>query len=180
MKIEPIAEGRLRVWLKEEEAALWKLDREEPDKIGLRRLVRRLYTATGCRPVGRLTAEMVPVAEGWLLLISPSSSFEKWPVVYHLSGPDDWLSLVEKWQAEIDSTQPMGMLYEMEEGYRLVVYGERPLSQRQSRLLSEHAHLVGCGEAVAAHTAEYGILIATGNVLTADGHRPPEPWAPES
>ena len=89
MKIEPIAEGRLRVWLKEEEAALWKLDREQPDKIGLRRFVRQVYTATGHRPVGRLTVEMVPVAEGWLLLISPSAPPEKWPVVYHLSDPDD-------------------------------------------------------------------------------------------
>ena len=180
MKIEPIAEGRLRVWLNAEEAACWSLDREEPDKRGLRRFVRRVYSATGYRPVGRLTAEMVPVAEGWLLLISPSAPSEKGPAVYHISHPDDLLTLMEKWPTEEASPQPMCMLYELGEGYRLVVYGESPLSHRQNRLLNEHTHLVGYGEAVSAHTAEYGTLIASGNLLTADGHRPPESWDREN
>lgn len=174
MKIEPIAEGRLRVWLKPEEAALWKLDREEPDRMGLRRLVRRVYAAAGCRPVGRLTVEMVPVADGWLLLISPSASLERGPVVYHLANADDLLSLWERWRSAIDASPAFGMLYEMPEGYRLTLYPESPLTQREWKLLAEHAQLVGRGEAVAAHTAEYGNIIATGNVLTADGHRPPE------
>ncbi len=180
MKIEPIAEGRLRVWLKEEEAAFWHLDREEPDKIGLRRLVRRVYTAAGYRPTGRLTAEMVPVAEGWLLLISPTVPAEAGPAVYHLDHPDDLLTLMEKWRWGSTAPQPMCMLYELGEGYRLVVYGDAPLTPAQSRLLTEHTRLVGYGEAVCAHVAEYGTLIADGNALTADGHRPPAPWAPES
>lgn len=177
MKIEPIAPGRLRVWLNEEEAVRWRLDREEPDRPGLRRLIRRVYGAAGYRPVERLTAEMIPVAEGWLLLIGPTVPPEREPAVHYLDGPDALLTLVERWRRDTDAAQPGCMLYEWGEGYCLVLYPEGPLTQRQERLLAEYARPVGYGEAVAAHTAEYGNLIVTGGLLTDGGRRPPEPAA---
>lgn len=180
MKIEPITEGRLRIWLDEEEAARWRLDREEPDRLGLRRFIRRVYGAAGYRPVGRLTAEMVPVAGGWLMLIGPSAPPERGPAVHHLDDPDALLTFIRQWRSEQNDPQPLCLLYELEEGYRLVVYPDIPLSHRQRRLLAEHTYLVGYGEAAAAHTAEYGNLIVAGNLLTGDGRHPPERSAEES
>lgn len=180
MKIEPIAEGRLRVWLTEEEAVRWRLDRQQPDRLGLRRLIRRVYGAAGYRPVDRLTAEMVPVAEGWLLLISPSAPEERGPAVWYVDGPDALLTLLERWRRDTDATQPGCMLYEWGEGYCLVLYPDGPLPQRQSRLLAEYARPFGRGEAVAARVAEYGSLIVAGSLFTDGGRRPPESAAPES
>lgn len=180
MKIEPIAEGRLRVWLNEEEAVRWQLDRDLPDRPRLRRFVRRIYGAAGYRSVGRLVAEMIPVAEGWLLLIGPSPVPQKSPAVYCLENADTLLTFIRRWQSETDTPQPGCMLYEWGDQYHLVVYPEEPLSQRQTALLNEHTQLVGYGEVLAAHTAEYGNLIVAGNLLTECGRRPPEPSAQES
>ncbi len=180
MKIEPIAEDRLRVWLNEEEAVRWQLDRDVPDRLRLRRFVRRVYGAIGHRPADRLIIEAIPVAEGWLLLIGPSSIPPKSPVIYCLDDADTLLTFIQRWRSVADAPQPGCMLYEWGDRYHLVVYPEEPLSQEQQSLLNEHTRLVGYGEVLAAHTAEYGNLIVAGNLLTECGHRPPEPSARES
>ena len=180
MKIEPIAEGRLRVWLNEEEAVRWQLDRDVPARPGLRRFVRRVYKAAGYRPVDRLVAEMIPVAKGWLMLIGPSSADQKSPAVYCLENADTLLTFIQRWRSVADAPQPGCILYEWGERYHLVVYPEQPLSQEQQSLLNEHTELVGYGEVLAAHTAEYGNRIVGGNLLTECGHRPPEPSAQEN
>ena len=171
MNIEPIQDGLLRVWLTQEELRQWGLSEESPDLRRVRRLVRRAMAAVGQRP-GKVTAEMIPVAGGGVLLISPKRYPEAdQPVVYRLDT-DALLSLWEQWPEE--GPTPVCALYEMEEEYRLAVYPDEPLSLRQMRLLLEYGTPLAGGEGAAAHAAEYGTLVAMGELLTARGHRPPD------
>ncbi len=176
MKIEPIDEGRLRVWLNEEETERWGLWSAPEQRV--RRLVRQVMAAVGRRPC-RLLAEAIPVAGGSVLLISRLLRPRAEEIaVYHLPDEDTLLSLIRQWRKVPDDTQPYCALYEAGAGYRLAVYPDGTLSPRQSRLLLEYGTLVGCGEGAAAHAAEYDRRIGDGALLTADAPHPPAPGGP--
>ncbi len=169
MNIEPIQGGCLRVWLAEEELQQWGLG-EVQDRRNIRRLVRQVLTAAGRRP-GRVTAELIPVLGGGVLLISPKLYPEVGqPAVYRLQA-DDLLGLWERWPRE--ESAPVCALYELGEEYRLAVYPDQPLSPTQMHLLLEYGTPLPGGEGAAAHAAEYGVLVGMGALLTECEPDPP-------
>ena len=183
MKIEPISNGSLRIWLTEEETEQWGLHTADKDLSPLiRRLVRQALSVTGRRPSVRLLAEMIPVEGGCVLLVSPSlRPDERQPAVYRVPDEDALLLLREQWlrletcSAAGSDLPPCLSLYARDGGYDLAVYPGAPLSQQQLHLLLEYGDLLGCGEGAVAHCAEYGRLLAAGEVFT---YRAPDPPAP--
>lgn len=169
MNIEPINGDRLRVWLDHREIRRCRLDKEHYDRRALRRLVRRALSAYGTEPSIKTVAEMIPVADGWVLLISPSPSRQKQTKTYWFTNGDILHTFLHRWERV---EPPLCALYEMEQGYALTVYGADALTPWHSGLLEEYGQLWGVGEALAAHAAEYGRLTDAGYV-TADGRRPP-------
>ena len=153
MKIEPIDNGNLRIWLAEEEIEEWGLN----DSRGVRRLVRRALSAVGRRPTSRTLAEMIPVEGGCVVLVSTYIPRVALPAVYAA----DEASLAQigaRWRV------PMGesaLVYAVDDGYRLVVSSADRLEEKSDALLREYAQPLGGGEGLAAHVAEYGRLITT-------------------
>lgn len=173
MHIEPIAGGRLRIWLSESE---WQRERE--NRRELTRLVRRAYAAAGHRPTGRLTVEMIPVEGGGLMLVSPAHRPRRLPAVYWLTE-EGLLGLARQWPRAVAGEEaPHLALYEGEGGYALAVYPLTPLTAAHQRLLTEYGTLWGQGQAAAAHWGEYGRPIAAGAVFTARVPRLPAPEDP--
>ncbi len=167
MKVEPIANGSLRIWLSEEELKEWGF---YPDgalnRHSARRLIRQVLRQAHRHPASGLLAEWIPVEGGGVLLVSPALQPDAHtPAVYRLTDPDDLLELAGQWSHLAADEQPEVCLYEREDGYDLAVYPITPLSSAQLRLLQEYGSLLGTGEGLAAHCAEYGSLLATGNIL---------------
>ncbi len=174
MTVEPIANGRLRVWLTDEELEEWGLTDTQPSMRRVRRLVRQVSAAVGWTDPGRVTAELIPIQGGGVLLVSP------WvlppvdtPAVYHLSDGDALLDLIRRWGYIEEETQPLCSLYANEGGYDLVVYPQQPLSHRRHCLLLEYGTPAGSGEGAAARCGEYGQLIRAGWMLTECAPTPP-------
>lgn len=147
MNIEPISNGNLRIWLAEEEIEEWGLEDSHGD--GIRRLVRRALSAAGRRPTSRMWAEMIPVEGGCVVLISPAIHKRCQPAVYAVEG-DALLEVYARFTGEA------AQVYAVEDTYHVVLYGEEG-----DTLLREYGHPLGCGEEVAAHTAEYGQWLFT-------------------
>ena len=160
MTVEAITHRRLRVWLTDDEVEEWGLSRTAPPMARVRRLVRQIVDAAGWAE-SRVTAELIPIEGGGLLLISreaeptPSS-----PLVYRLGDGDALLDLMRRWRY-IDETPPLCIVYEYGENYAVAVYPHRPLSVRQQNLLDEHGVPDGCGESAAARYGEYGRVLGT-------------------
>lgn len=181
MNIEPMDNGCIRIWLTEDEADRWGLSTVRTDRRRLSRLVRRVMVSVGRRPGNRMTAEMMPVGEGWLVLLSPLLSPDAGePAVYHLPDADALLLLREQWCRLTGDTLDGALfsLYEQGKGYDLAVYPQSPLDPGQLHLLLEYGSLVGCGAGAVAHAAEYGRPILVGKALTTPERRPPEPAGP--
>lgn len=171
MHIEPIDGGSLRVWLSEEELQEWGLQAQTPDRRLVRRLVRQI-TETAGQPAGKVTAELIPVMGGGVLLISGRVCIESGqPAVYRLVSEDALLDLWERWPKK--SPAPVSTLYEIGEDYWLAVYPDGPLTAEQRHLLLEYGIPLSGGEGAIAHAAEYGRVIAA-DVLTAGVPDPPE------
>ena len=187
MKIEPISNGSLRIWLTEEETEQWGLHTAAGDPgPPVRRLVRQALSMTGRRPPVRLLAEMIPVEGGCVLLVSPSLHPDgRQPAVYRVPDEDTLLLLREQWlrlenySASGSDGMPCLSLYARDGGYDLVVYPVSPLTQQQMHLLLEYGDLLGCGEGTVAHCAEYGRLLAAGEVFTYRAPDPPVPGDPQ-
>lgn len=182
MTIEPIAEHRLRVWLTEDDLEQWGLD-AGPSPMGrVRRLVRQVCAAAGWPEGDRVTAELIPVDGGGLLLISPwTVEAGDAPAVYHLADGDALLDLILQW-GYIEEQRPLCSLYARDGGYDLAVYADGPLSPRQQSLLWEYGTPAGSGAGAAARCGEYGTLIRAGSDLyfTERAPHPPErgdPWS---
>ncbi len=165
VKVEPITHGRLRVWLSDEEAAKWGLpDNEE----SARRLVRRVLRVTGWPPSTGLTAELFPVAGGWLLLLSNRADTERGqPRVYRLADADALCGLAEMWCRLFReaSQAPRALLYEEENGYLFVVYPAESLPPAVSRLQGLTGQPIAIGLAAAAAAAEHGHLLGDERAL---------------
>ena len=163
MKIEPISNGNLRIWLAEEEIEVWGL--ESPHRDGIRRLVKRALAATGRRITSRMGAEMIPVEGGCVVLVSPVVHSRQ-PAVYGV--PQEWLAEVSaRWRPGWTET---AQVYAVGDDFHVVLYGEQA-----ECLLREYGYPLGCGEAVAAHTAEYGVWVWE---ITAPVPVPPEHEGP--
>ena len=144
MKIEPISNGNLRIWLAENEIEEWGL--EDSHGKGVRRLVRHALSAIGRCPTARVWAELIPVEGGWMLLVSPAVH-NRYPMVYAVAT-EMLPQVYARWRPAVAET---AQVYAVEEGYHVVLYGER-----SDTLLREYGTPLGSGEGVAAHTAEYG------------------------
>ena len=170
MIIEPINGGRLRVWLNQREVRRCRLDREHCDRRAVRRLVRHVLTQGGYEPSKGTVAEMIPVADGWVLLVSPHTARSDSAAVYWFEDEQALSAFLSRWEGM--ERAPSCALYRLEDGYALTVHGDDPLTPHGSGLLEEYARLWGRGEPLSAHVAEYGQLLQAG-YLTADGPRPP-------
>lgn len=159
MKIEPISNGNLRIWLAEEEVKEWRL--EDSRGKGVRRLVRHALSVVGRSPAARVRAELIPVDGGWVLLVS-TAVHKPYPLVYAVEGAM-LPQIYARWRPAEDET---AQVYAMDAGYRVVLYGER-----SDALLREYGTPLGCGAELAAHTAEYGRWVGE---ITAPAPRLPE------
>ena len=183
MKVEPISNGNIRIWLSEQELSA-------TDGDGLRWSLRQvLSVAQGrlARMGSRLVAELIPVEGGAVLLLSArQKQWHSGPIIYYIDTLDGLFRLAEQFaRVSADVAQPHSSLFATDDGYALIVYPTPHLTRRQARLLSEHAPRMGHGVTVAAHVAEHGTLIAAGNALkklcvTAREPDPPEPSGRES
>lgn len=160
MKIEPISNGNLRIWLAEEEIEAWGLESHRRD--GVRRLVKRALAATGRRLTSRMWAEMIPVDGGCVVLVSPTAGNHRQPAVFAVAR--EMLAEVSaRWHPQwMDTAQ----VYAVGDDLHVVLYGDDA-----RHLLREYGHPLGWGEAVAAHTAEYGVWVGA---ITAPAPAPPE------
>ena len=172
MTVEPIANGCLRVWLTEEELEHWGLQELTPSMGQVRRLVRRVTATVGWADTDEVTAELIPVEGGGVLVVSPRTSAECTPLVYRLRDEDTLLDVLRQWGAD---EGPLCSLYIRQGGYDLVLYPAHPLSQRRQQLLTEYGSRIGDGEVTAARCAEYGQLVWAGLTLTGRVPPPPEP-----
>ena len=144
MKIEPISNGNLRIWLAEKEIEEWRL--EDSRGKGVRRLVRHALSAVGRCPTARVWAEMIPVDGGCVLLIS-SLVHSRCPMVYAVEA-DALAQVIARWRPAAEET---AQVYAVGAAYHVVLYGER-----SDALLREYGTPLGEGVGMAAHTAEYG------------------------
>ena len=144
VKIEPISNGNLRIWLAEDEIEEWGLG--DSRRKGVRRLVRHALGAVGCCPTARVLAELLPVEGGGVLLISfPLHSRQ--PTVYAV-GAEALPQVYARWRPAAEET---AQVYAVDGAYHVVLYGER-----SDALLREYGTPLGGGAGLAAHTAEYG------------------------
>ncbi len=160
MKIEPISNGNLRIWLAEDEIEEWGL--EDSRCKGVRRLVRHALSAVGQRSAPRMWAEMIPVEGGCVLLVSRAVHNRRQPMVYAVEA-EVLSQIYARWRSAAEET---AQVYAVEDGYRVVLYGEQ-----SDALLREYGTPLGCGEGTAAHIAEYGEWVGT---VTAPAPAPPE------
>lgn len=175
MTVEPIANGCLRVWLTDEELEHWGLQESAPSPGRVRRLVRRVTANVGWADTERVTAELIPVDGGGILLIGPQVSVEDTPLVYRLQDEDALLDILRRWG---DDGAPLCSLYIRQGGYDWILYPDGPLSLRRQNLLAEYGSLIGCGAVAAARCEEYGQPVWAGAMLTARVPTPPEPQDP--
>lgn len=180
MKVEPISNGNLRIWLSQEE--LDKQDREGDAWLCLRQVLQAVQTRLD-RLGKHILAELIPVAGGWVLLLSARKKLPAvGPTVYRIADVGALYRLAERWVA-LSADEPMNgltCLYETDGGYDLAVYPTPRLDRRLAALLREFGTLIGRGEAAAACAAEHGRLLAAGDALskllfTERERRPPEP-----
>lgn len=145
VKIEPISNGNLRIWLAENEIEEWGL--EDSRRKGVRRLVRHALAAVGRRSAPRVWAEMIPVEGGCVLLVSSGVHNPQQPMVYAVEA-EMLAQVYARWRpASAEAAQ----VYAVDEGYHVVLYGGQ-----SDALLREYGIPLGSGEGMAAHTAEYG------------------------
>ena len=148
MKIEPISNGNLRIWLAETEIKEWGLDKGQR---GVRRLVRHALETVGHSSAIRVEAEMIPVDGGWVIVVSPRIH-SRLPAVYEVEETA-LQDVAVRWEWV---SQEVAQVYAMDEKYHIVAYGEDT-----EWLLREYGQPIGGGAEIAAHTAEYGRWLFT-------------------
>lgn len=183
MKVEPISNGNIRIWLSDEELSA----DSGADIRGSLRQVLRIAQGQFARLGRHVLAELIPVEDGQVLLLSARRNTSTiGPMVCCVNTLDDLFCLSEHWSAlSTDTAYPSNCLYAVDDGYVLVVYPSPRLTRQQARLLREYCRPIGRSEAAAAHVAEYGRLLAAGDALgklciTAREPDRPEPLDRES
>ena len=152
MTIEPISNGNLRIWLAEKEIEEWGLTQGRPEAV--RRLVRRALSAAGRRPTTRAWAEMIPVEGGCVVLVSTEIHRRTHPAVYAVEE-----GVMQDVAARLRlSAGEVAQVYEMEKTCYVLLFSE---GDGADALLREYGRPIGCGEALAAHIAEYGRWLFT-------------------
>lgn len=174
--VEPMDNGCLRVWLTGTELEQWGLEQAKPPMGSVRRLVRRVCASAGWPASPPVTAELIPVEGGGVLLVSPRTMPENPPQIYALEE-DALLDLWRQWRYIATKEAPTCAVYRWERGYHLVLYpGGAPEHFRCAA--AEYGTLMGEGEGAAARCGEYGTLLWAG-CLTEPAPPPPDPEGPE-
>ncbi len=178
MKVEPISNDTLRVYLSQEE--LEKHTGEREMHIYLRQMLQTAQCRFS-RSGKQVFAQLIPMATGWVLLLSARGSvrFER-PIVYRIANVGMLYRLAERWVSVLTSTVVCTCLYETDSGYDVAVYPLPKLNRHQTALLKEFGTLIGRGELAAASAAEQGRLLVAGDVFgtllfTERERRPPTP-----
>ncbi len=164
MKVEPISNGNLRIWLSAQEMPT---ENETGEAwIMLRRLLQAVQRSFG-RFGKQLVAELIPVADGGVLLVSSRRHTSVGMPVYYMADLNALYQLAEAWIAlpTTACSQASMVLYEQADGYALVLYPSPHLTKRETELLHTYASWVGSGAVAAARAAEYGRLLISGDVF---------------
>ncbi len=180
MKVEPVSNGNLRIWLSADE--LPTADDTGETWTLLRRVLITVQRSFA-RLEKRLVAELIPVADGGLLLVSACQYSCGSVPLYFIKDIEMLYDLAEAWVAlpPAEHSCSTAGLYETQWGYAVALYPQPHLTRQETALLHTYATLVGSTAAQAAHTTEYGRLLMNGDVffrLTASGPMPPEPPGP--
>ncbi len=163
VKVEPISNGNLRIWLSEEE-----MSKSEQD-IGphLRQILQAAQTRL--RHFGKhILVEHIPVADGCVVLISARRNPQDSGIsVYRIGDVGALFRLAEQWVSCLSDGQMSAhtSLYETDDGYALAVYPAPRLNRQQAALLREFGAPIGRGEVAVAAVAERGRLLAAGDAL---------------
>ncbi len=182
MRVEPVSNGNLRIWLRADE-----LPTESTTSESWSLLHRVLLLAQ--RSFGRqgkqLVAELIPVADGGILLVSARTYTLGGTPVYRVDRLEDMYSLAEAWVAlsPVERSNVQTVLYELAQGYAVVLYPHTHLTRAETALLHTYGTLIGSDAVTVAQVAEYGRLLAEGDVfcrLTACEPMPPAPPDPAS
>ena len=183
MKMEPLQDGCLKIWMTETDMHHWGLhfNRMHAQDEATRRAIIKLITLAQERHILRashdVVVEALPISDGCLLLLSPAVPLKRIPLptVYRFTDADALLQFGRALAHE--STFPPASLYQWNTEYRLIVYaGWEPLC-RYRRLLSEFAQPLTDH---AAYTEEHGRALAVGNALQVlTGRGSPSPKRPD-
>ena len=168
MKIEALNNGCLRIWLSSKELARFGVTVEtmEGESQATRRMLNQLVEAA-IRQEGQCRApalaEVMPVAGGCVLLLTPHRRAMGGGLVLRLDNSEALYSLAERWCAAGGTS--CTSLYELDEEYRLIVNtaGRLPLQLR--RLLCAYGDPLGYGAAAVAAVEEHGRLLCAGHAL---------------
>ncbi len=170
MKMEPLQDGCLKIWMTEADMQHWGLqfDRmhagDEATKRAMLKLIALAHDRHVLHTTYDLTVEALPLTDGCLLLLSPTAPLKRLPppTVYTFDDADALLQFGHALTGLSESAFPPASLYEFDDRYRLIVYaGFEPLRPFR-RLLSEFAWPINTST---AHTEEHGRALAIGNAL---------------
>ena len=192
MRMEPMDNGCLKIWLNTEDMQALNLRFETMDirdpstREAIAKLLRAAEEQTGFHAANGLLVEALPLNEGCLLLLTPGSSTggerpgshrlrmvrAGGPLVYSLAGVDQLFQLEHGWQrfrrperTGSGFREPATSLFRFGNQYRLVVYPSFIVPKGMRSMLSEFGTLVGEGDAAAAYTAEHGQPLAVGDAM---------------
>lgn len=181
VKVEPISNGNLRIWLSDDELSAAQSGEEAAVFGLLRQLLHSVQTRLN-RLGKHIVAEQIPIDGGCVLLLSArKNTVSSAPLVYRIRNSSDLFCLAEQWPES--AVRPHTSLYQTDDGYALAVYPATRLTRRQRGILCEYGRRIGRGEATLAHIAEHGRLLAAGDAfekLTACEPHPPTPLDRES
>lgn len=177
MKIETVANDRLRVWLSDRElsGAGVRLSALRADDPAVHRLLRRVMTAAKRRipalRARRCAAELIPVDGGCVLLITPGGRVpDAAPWLYRAADISALLALAAHLRG-YPWEQPCSTLYAVDGGYLLLL--SPPAAGKRPPIVEEYLTHVGDGAVAAAVAAEHGRLLFAGDALERLGGKQP-------
>ncbi len=174
MRIEPLSNGALKIWMSEEELGRWGLSFETlgTDKVRTHRALIKLLGIAKQRliacPEEEMRVEIMALQSGYLFLITPEK--DCWspvcsPKIYAIADAEELLRLGENLAANHAGEMPLSSLYAWNKEYRLIIYGVTRKQSNEWRVLSEFARCVAEGNGAAAFLEEHGIPIIKGTAL---------------
>ncbi len=175
MKMEPLKNGSLKIWMSDWDMQRWGLQFEHMgahDEATRRAMLRLISVARDrhlLHPNGDLTLEALPLGNGCLLLVTPNRREPllalPQPLVYHLRNADDLLQLTDGLRRLPARHLPAASLFAWPTGYRLIVYPHGTKHHTVCcRLLCEYAQPITDPLAI-AHTEEHGTALCIGDAF---------------
>ncbi len=174
MKIEPLSSGDLRIWMTDDELCRWGLRLDEM-KVGtpatncaIRRLLGVARQRQPFYSNGSVLVEALPLEGGCLFLFStpdrcaPTAAL---PQVYALDSAEAVLQFGERLSANRQDSLPPASLYQLGDGYVLILYVGLGTAGGCRRLLQEFGRCTGEGYVAAAYIEEHSRPITVGNAL---------------